>query len=186
MKEFGEQIVWKRICDHIDQAIQHIAQTKTGENKWRAFVEWVKNIPNEDFQTYFKNLPQDIVSRAVWIRPEDAHLSDGTISSSVTSAHINPHLTSSQEESLSNHLDQMDLSSSTPQGYYGDHKDTWHKEFKNPGMIEEPLDVDLFKELRKIHSNYKMHHTFWPKLMSITPGDFLPNGRFAHIYIPKY
>jgi hypothetical protein len=37
-----------------------------------------------------------------------------------------------------------------------------------------------------IQGNYKMDKTSWPLLMSISPNDFRPHGRFAHIFIPKY
>ncbi len=37
-----------------------------------------------------------------------------------------------------------------------------------------------------VQANYKMTKNIWPALMAISPNDFRPQGRFAHIFIPKY
>jgi hypothetical protein len=100
--------------------------------------------------------------------------------------------TSSQEDSLAKHMENINLSSSTPltnkeiTTFGENNPDTYDKSFGLAGITYPAAPDDLIHLAGSIQGNYKLEKTVWPALMSISPDDFRPLGRFAHIFIPKY
>jgi hypothetical protein len=100
--------------------------------------------------------------------------------------------TSSQEDSLAKHMENINLSSSTPltnkeiTTFGENNPDTYDKSFGLAGVTYPAAPDDLIHLAGSIQGNYKLEKTVWPALLSISPDDFRPLGRFAHIFIPKY
>ncbi len=64
--------------------------------------------------------------------------------------------------------------------------DMYDKCFSIAGVTYPAAPDDFIHLVGNIQGNYKLEKTVWPALMSISPDNFWPLGRFAHIFIPKY
>jgi hypothetical protein len=100
--------------------------------------------------------------------------------------------TSSQEDSLAKHMENITLSSSTPLANkeiatFGENNpDTYDKCFSIAGVTYPAAPDDFIHLAGHIQGNYKLEKTVWPASMSNSPDNFRPLGRFAYIFIPKY
>ena len=90
-------------------------------------------------------------------------------------------------------MENINLSSSAPVetkkaliSFKSKNPQTYKKAFGAAAILMPALPYDFLTTTMHMQGNYKMEKTSWPLLMSISPNDFKPNGRFAHIFIPKY
>ena len=100
---------------------------------------------------------------------------------------------SSQEDSLTRHMENINLSSSTPSeakknltSFKSKSPQTYEKAFGAAAILMPATPYDFLTTAMHIQGKYKMEKTAWPLLMSISPNDFGPNGHFTYIFIPKY
>ncbi len=99
---------------------------------------------------------------------------------------------SSQEDYLAKHMENINLSSWTPltnkeKATFGENNlDTYDQCFSIAGVTYQAAPDNFIHLVGHIQGNYKLEKTVWPALMSISPDNFRPLGRFGHIFIPKY
>ena len=141
------------------------------------FHKWTADAKDLEFEEFVKTntLPRQLpTSNPTWNRYRSHSFS------------------SSQEDSLLKHMAQINLSSSTPtekknfRSFHSDHPETYEKCFGTAAILQPASSFDFLTTAMHVQANYKLTPTTWPTLMAINPNDFRPQGRFAHIYIPKY
>ena len=142
------------------------------------FQKWVDDDKHIEFEAYAKAvaMPKTLpMTKEAWQR------------------YRSHSFTSSQEDSLTKHMENINLSSSTPMetkkaltSFKSKNPQTYDKAFGAAAILTPATPYDFLTTATHIQGNYKMDKNSWPLLMSISPNDFRPNGRFAHIFIPKY
>ena len=142
-----------------------------------ALEKWIQNDEGMEFEDHFHNqtLPATLpTTKEAWQRYRSKSLS------------------SSQEDSLAKHMANINLSSSTTKetkqrrSYHSKHPESYEKCFGAAAILQPASTHDFLMTALHVQANYKMTKNIWPALMAISPNDFRPQGRFAHIFIPKY
>jgi hypothetical protein len=142
-----------------------------------ALEKWIQNDEGIEFEDHFHNqtLPATLpTTKEAWQRYRSKSLS------------------SSQEDSLAKHMANINLSSSTTKetkqrrSYHSKHPESYEKCFGAAAILQPASTHDFLMTALHVQANYKMTKNIWPALMAISPNDFRPQGRFAHIFIPKY
>ena len=89
-------------------------------------------------------------------------------------------------------MENINLSSSTPTetraptSFKSKSLQTYDKAFGAAAILMPASPYNFLTTAMHIQGNYKLEQSNWPTLMNISPNDFRPNGRFAHIFLPKY
>ncbi len=142
-----------------------------------AFDQWVNNDTSVEFEDHFRTkvLPSALPTRKeAWQQYQSKSL------------------TSSQEDSLAKHMADVNLSSSTPtetkqpKSFHSKQPETYEKCFGAAAILQPASTHDFLMATLHIQANYKLTKNIWPALMAINPNDFRPQGKFAHMFIPKY
>jgi len=157
---------------------------KNNRHKYPAIQEaldrWVNDDTSMEFEVHFN---KNILSTTL------------TTAKDARQCYQSKSLTSSQEDSLAKHMTNVNLSNSTPNetirliSYHSKHPDSYEKCFGAAAILHPASTPDFLITALHIQANYKMTKNIWPALMAlmaIDPNDFRPQGRFAHIFIPKY